>query len=429
MFKKVQFGLTLMCGGITTLILVIMTLGYLYISEKNLKDTQFLSFRNNVNTITANLEQQPVITHEWLSKLEDNGKYLIFLLDNNVPFLFNSRSSHAEAAELFTEAFDYYRSSFSVEFVNPSLYHSSHLEFAFTSSAGEQYYASVITLEKGKNVLEMLVLSSLAPMQEQLRHQRFLFLGIILFVLMILWIFAYAFTKRLLLPIEKNRKSQVQFIASASHELRTPLAVILSCLESFKKAPENKKEDFFNIIESESKRMSALVEDMLTLSRSDNHSFSIEKDSVELDTLLLNSYEAFEPMAKEKALTFHIHLPEAALPPCLCDKDRIRQVTAILLHNALSYTPAGGTVSLSLQQKKNQFLIAVSDTGIGIPEEEKEKIFHRFYRSEKSRSAKGHFGLGLCIAAEIIQAHSGTITVSDTPGGGSTFTVVLPGAS
>ncbi|TCL54476.1 signal transduction histidine kinase [Kineothrix alysoides] len=426
MFKKVHFRLTLMCGGITTLILVIMTLGYLYISEKNLKDTQLLSFRNNMNTVTANLEQQSVITHEWLSKLEDNGKYMIFLMDNDIPFLFNSRSTHADVEELYTAAFAYYRNSFSIEMTAPSLYHSIHTEFIFSSASKEEYYASVITLEKGKNILQMLVLSPLTPVKEQLFNQRLLFLGIISFVLIILWILSYAFTKILLRPIEENRKNQIQFVASASHELRTPLAVILSCLESFKQAPENKKETFLNIIESESRRMSTLVDDMLDLSRSDNHSFSIEKESVELDTLLLNSYEAFEPMAKEKNLTLSIYLPEAALPLCICDRNRIRQVTAILLHNAVSYTPAGGTVSLSLHLKKKHFFITVIDTGIGIPDDEKEKIFHRFYRSEKSRSAKGHFGLGLCIASEIVKAHNGTIEVIDTPGGGSTFKVRLP---
>ncbi len=426
MFKKVQYRLTLMCGGITTLILVIMTLGYLYISEKNLKDTQLLSFRNNINTVTANLEQQSVITDEWLSKLEDNGKYLIFLMDNNIPFLFNSLSAHTDVEELYTEAFAYYRNNFSIEPTGPALYHSTHVEFIFRSGNEEEFYASVITLEKGKSMLQMLVLSSLTPMKLQLFNQRLLFSGIISFVLVILWILSYAFTKILLRPIEENRKNQIQFVASASHELRTPLAVILSCLESFKQAPENKKETFLNIMESESQRMSALIEDMLDLSRSDNHSFSIEKESAELDTLLLNSYEAFEPMAKEKNLTLTVHLPDTALPSCRCDKARIEQVAAILLHNAISYTPAGGTVSLSLQQRKKHFLIIVSDTGIGIPNDEKEKIFHRFYRSEKSRSAKGHFGLGLCIASEIVQAHNGSIRITDTPGGGSTFTVCLP---
>lgn len=424
MFKRVQLRLTLMCGGITTLILIIMTLGYLYISEKNLKDTQFLSFQNTINTITANLEQQSVITHEWLAKLEGNGTYQIYLLDNDVPFLFNSRSDQAGTNTLFTEAFTYYQNNFATETPTPN--HSTHLEFPLTSLSGMEYYCSVITQQKEKKVLQMIILSPLAPMNEQLMQQRYLFLGIILSVLIIIWIFSLLFTRKLLSPIEKNRKDQLQFVASASHELRTPLAVILSCLESYRKAPPDKKDNFLNMIESEGKRMSTLVDDMLTLSLSDNHTFSIEKNKIDLDTLLLNSYEIFGSMAKENHLHFSIHLPTTPLPHCNCDKDRISQVVAILLHNAISYTPDGGTVHLSLEQKRNHFLFTVSDTGIGISDEEKAKIFYRFYRSEKSRSAKAHFGLGLCIASEIVLAHNGSIKVSDTPNGGATFTVCLP---
>lgn len=426
MFQKVQLRLTLLCGGISTLILVIMTLGYLSISEKNLKDTQFFSFKNTAAAIITNLEQQSVISHEWLSKLEGNGKYKIFLLDNHVPFLFNNRTGSSSEDLLFNEAYTYYQNNFSVEPLNPSIFQSIHLEFSFTSSAGEEYYASVITLERPKSILEMLVLFSQEPMKKQLLRQRYLFLGIILFALIVLWIFSFIFIKILLLPIERNRKSQVQFVASASHELRTPLAVILSCLDGLKKAPEVKKKNFLSIIEAETRRMTYLVDDMLTLSRSDNHGFTIEKNQTELDTLLLNCYEAFEPMAKENGLSLSVFLPEEALPLCFCDSNRISQVMAILLHNAISYTPRGGSILLSLHRTKNQICLSVSDTGIGISDEEKEKIFDRFYRSEKSRSEKGHFGLGLCIASEIAQAHCGSIQVSDTEGGGATFTVILP---
>ena len=172
--------------------------------------------------------------------------------------------------------------------------------------------------------------------------------------------------------------------------------------------------------------MSSLINDMLTLSNSDNHNFPIRPKEVELDTLLMNTYEAFEPVARKKSQTLSITLPDTSVPVCMADDERISQVLSILLHNAISYTPAGGQIELSLQYKKSRFYLTVSDTGIGIPDEDKKKIFDRFYRAEKSRSTKGHFGLGLSIAAEIIKFHHGTITVSDNPGGGSIFTVMLP---
>ena len=117
--------------------------------------------------------------------------------------------------------------------------------------------------------------------------------------------------------------------------------------------------------------------------------------------------------------------PEDTVPAVRCDPQRIRQVLAILLHNALSYTPENGQIRLSLLYDEKTVKLLVADNGIGISDEEKPRIFERFYRSDQARSEKGHFGLGLCIASEIIHAHQGRILVSDTPGGGSTFTVIL----
>ena len=98
-----------------------------------------------------------------------------------------------------------------------------------------------------------------------------------------------------------------------------------------------------------------------------------------------------------------------------------------MLHNAVSYTPESGKIQISLFYRKNTFKISIKDNGIGIPDQDKKKIFDRFYRAEKSRSTKDHFGLGLSIAYEIITAHHGTITVSDAFPSGSVFTVTLPG--
>ncbi len=147
---------------------------------------------------------------------------------------------------------------------------------------------------------------------------------------------------------------------------------------------------------------------------------------MELDTLLINAYEAFEPLAAEKKLAFSITLPEESLPLCNADADRIVQLLSILLHNAVSYTPEGGRIDLALSHKKNRFYLTVSDTGVGIPIGDRKKVFDRFYRAEKSRSAKGHFGLGLSIAAEIVKLHHGSIGVTERDGGGSVFTVMLP---
>ena len=172
--------------------------------------------------------------------------------------------------------------------------------------------------------------------------------------------------------------------------------------------------------------MSRLIEDMLLLSKADTQSWSIRPEPAQIDTLLLDTYESFLPLAKERQIRLSIRLPEDLLPPCFCDPERIRQVLTILLDNALCYTPSGGRVDLSLSFSQNLFSFSVADNGPGIPDEEKTHIFERFYRSDPSRSDREHFGLGLCIASEIVKAHRGRLAVSDTPGGGSTFTIQLP---
>ena len=130
-------------------------------------------------------------------------------------------------------------------------------------------------------------------------------------------------------------------------------------------------------------------------------------------------------MADAKHIQIIVSLPEEPLPDCICDSERIIQVLTIFLHNAVSYTPEGGKIFLSADYMNKHYEIKISDTGVGISDEEKTKIFDRFYRSEKARSDKNHFGLGLSIAYDIITAHHGSIKVTDTPGGGTTFLILL----
>lgn len=172
--------------------------------------------------------------------------------------------------------------------------------------------------------------------------------------------------------------------------------------------------------------MSRLITDMLQLAGADNSTWSIQPAPAELDTLLLETWEHFEPQAAARHLRWEIDLPDDALPRCICDAERIRQLLSILIDNAFSYTPPGGIVRLTLSRPASTFCITVSDNGPGIPDEQKEAVFERFYRADPARKSRAHFGLGLCIAQEIALLHHAQLTISDTPGGGATFTLVLP---
>ena len=425
MFKKVHIRLALLCAGITIFILFVMSCGYLYISERSLKNSSFLSFQSDMNTLVSGLEQQTIITHEWLTRTEDNGRYLINVVDNGVPFLYNERYT-LQQKQLFASAWDYYEHTLAVESV-VSAFDTWHMEYAFSSAGrgADDYYACVVTSQRHSGTFQVMILCSMEPLLLQIQNQRLLFFLLDLAAFTALALFSWYFTRKILKPLEENQRRQNQFIASASHELRTPLAVILSCASASGRASKTQRQSFLDSIQSEGLRMSRLIDDMLMLTRADHYRWTIQKEPAELDTLLLDTFEAFEPTAKERSIRFSISLPEDAVPPVACDPERIRQVLAILLHNAFSYTKENGSVRLQLSHDGKTAKIAVIDTGTGIPDEEKKKVFERFYRTDQARSEKGHFGLGLCIAAEIVSAHHGRILVEDTPGGGSTFTVVL----
>lgn len=441
MYQKVHLRLTILCTGITTAIMVVMSLFYLYVSETGLYRNQYNSFKNDMNTIATNLEQQTVISMEWLSKMEAQGSYHFFVLDNGIPFLYNQLGVPSQISSdqlLLEECLQSYHDSILIApagETSSSPFYLYHFEYEFSSpSTQKDYFGCVINIEKSASLLQVVIISSIDALENQILEQRFRFIVIDIITILLLCVFSWFFTGKLLRPIIENHQKQVQFVASASHELRTPLAVILSSVECFKRqypeasASENK---FLKIIKQESLRMSTLIDHMLLLSRSDNQHFSIHKKPVELDTLLINAYETFEPLVKEKLIHFSIDLPQSTLPPCNCDPDGINQVISILIHNAVSYTPEHENIclSLSLQEdshEKTTFLISVADSGIGISSDEKKKIFDRFYRSEKARSTKGHFGLGLSIAWEIVNAHHGSISVHDGKAGGSVFIVSLP---
>ena len=410
MFQKVHFRLAVLCGSITAFILLVMSLGYLYISEQGLKESSFSSFQNDMNTLIANLEHQSVITHEWLTKMEDGGKYRIHITDNGIPFLFNELENEEEK-QLFQEAWDAWENT------QKTVYSGSysdiyHTEFQFSpkKSGKSSYYACAAVAERNSGSLNVMILSPLDALSARIRRQRLLFFGLDILAVAALSFFAWHFTKRILKPLEENQKKQTQFIASASHS---------------GKAAGEQRTHFLDAIQSEGMRMSKLIDDMLLLTTADTGGWSIKAAPVEPDTLLLNLYEAFLPVAAEKNIALSITLPEEAVPTITGDKERITQVLSILLHNALSYTPQKGSVRLILACHGKNICFSVEDNGPGIPDAEKEQIFERFYRSDRSRSKKGHFGLGLCIAAEIVHAHHGRILIKDTPGGGSTFMVLL----
>ncbi len=424
MYKKLHQRLTLLFTGIAGTILITMSLSYLYMSEKELKQNTFLTFSSQVTSLLSSLEQQPSLTWEWLSKTSANQNLTLVLYDNDTLISYNRVVLSDQEIALADEALSYGRKNYP-KLGSGSSYSASHQEFAWTSGSGAPYFASIFNIRKNSGILSGTILSSRLPMLHQLRVQRRRFLFLNVAGIVILLLFSWYYTGKLLKPIIESRKKQTAFVASASHELRTPIAVICSAVSASKSANEVQRERFLHIIEEESMRLSTLTDDLLLLNRADTERFELELNPVELDTLLLNTCESFEPMAKQHSMTLSVKLPEESLPICMCDKKRIQQMLSILISNAFSYGKDGGYIKLSLSYEKSMFWIMVEDNGVGIEDKDKPFIFDRFYRADKSRFGKEHFGLGLSIAQEIAVSHGGKIIVTDTPGGGARFFILL----
>lgn len=424
MYKKLHRRLTFLFTGIAGGILVIMSISYLYMSEKELSQNHFLTFSSKVNALISNLEQQNDVSWEWLSKTSSNQDFILALYDNGIPIAYNRIALSKEEVSLADSAKTYARETFP-ELENGSNYSAAHLEFAYSSDKEEPYYASMFNIRKNNGILTGMILSSKHAFLKQLQRQRNRFLALNIAGIFILLLFSWYFTGKLITPIIDARKKQTAFIAAASHELRTPIAVIGSAISAAKSADGEKKERFFRIAEEESLRLSTLTDDLLLLNRTDSGRFHLNKKATELDTLLLNTCESFEPLAKEQQVDIQIELPDEAIPACVCDGERIRQALGIFISNALSYGASGGSIKLSLSYSKSRFWIMTEDHGIGISDEDKPHIFDRFYRADQARSEKNHFGLGLSVAKEIIDAHGGKILVTDTPGGGTRFFILI----
>lgn len=162
--------------------------------------------------------------------------------------------------------------------------------------------------------------------------------------------------------------------------------------------------------------MGTLIQDLLVLAAADSRRWNLAKENLDADTLLLDVYETFEPLCRQKKTALHLELPDEELPRIFCDRNRVIQILTVLLDNALSYTREGGQIDLKVSSSSRYICYAVADHGKGIPDEEKPFIFDRFYQSSRARDQKEHFGLGLSIARELAKLHKGELTVQDTPG-------------
>jgi len=216
------------------------------------------------------------------------------------------------------------------------------------------------------------------------------------------------------------------FVANVSHELRTPLTSIVGYLDTLIESDiKDKKirQRFLKIIKEETDRLSILIKDLLNLSQIESKTFDLKPENFR--EVIDNVYNLLNDKAYRKNINVNLNI-EDEMPPVYMVKKQIEQVLINLLDNAIKYTPKGGNIEISTQKKGDKIFFAVEDTGIGIPEEDQDRIFERFYRVDKARSRSlGGTGIGLSIVRNIIKQHSSEIKVESGEDQGSKFTFYL----
>ena len=223
-------------------------------------------------------------------------------------------------------------------------------------------------------------------------------------------------------------KAKTAFVSDFSHELRTPLTTIQSAVGLLERARERLdplEHRALELAEGELARIRAMVEELLTLAQMDSWQYQLEVGPADLGEVVRTAIRSVE--TKSQRFGIEVYFDDGDEHRCVCDVQKLYQVFLNLLDNAIKYSDPGDRVDISIEQDASWITVRVQDTGIGIPPEDLEQLFERFYRVDKDRSrATGGSGLGLAISKQIVEMHGGDISVESEVGEGSTFLVHLP---
>lgn len=425
--RRLRRRLTLLCTALTGAVLLTVAIISLSLAEGQIRRGGEAVFQSNINAIVAKLQTDRVVSATWLAQTETAGRLILSISDGGTPLRFpGAWSPETDRGTLILRAAEGGR-ALGVDPDTPPL---SAIEttatpaFPVLGDAGERYLAAVVLIPAERGWQSLVLLRDMSSVDGQILLFRWAFAALVACAIGALFLLCWVFAGRAIDPIAQSQRRQAEFVAAASHELRSPLAVIRTSASALVLSPGDAPRLALSI-EQECSRMARLVDDLLCLARSDAGTWSLHMARVDLDSLLLETAEGFFPVARQKGQTLLLQVPDEALPPVLGDAERLRQILAVLLDNAFSYTPPGGTVTLSGRAAQGKVYLSVADTGPGVPPGDAERIFERFYRADQSRGGKGHFGLGLSIAAELSRLHGGSLHLADNGPGGATFELAL----
>jgi signal transduction histidine kinase len=238
----------------------------------------------------------------------------------------------------------------------------------------------------------------------------------------------YVLVRQSTAPVERSMDQMRRFMADAAHELRTPVTILHTRAEVLLAQVRDPERDAaaLKAMEQETGRLGVILGDLLTLARADAGERPVAHEPLYLDDLAANAVEGVRALAERKQVTIEVgEFEEAAI---VGDPVMVRRLLLIVLDNAIKYTPAGGRVRLDVTARDGHRSVAVSDTGIGIPEDQRSHVFERFYRGEPARREAEGAGLGLAIARWIADLHGAVIEIAPAPGGsqGTRVTLTFP---
>ena len=228
--------------------------------------------------------------------------------------------------------------------------------------------------------------------------------------------------------LEATERRRLQLVGDVAHELRTPLATLDGYLEGLEDGVIESSDETWRLLRSETARLTRLVDELAELWRAEAHQLSLKIEAVDLAAVCRDVAERFVPLAEERRIALALDLPSVAM--VIADRDRVSQIVANYLSNAIRYAPAGSSVALSARMHGSKVVAVVVDEGAGLAPDQLEIVFERFYRVDPSRTrALGGSGIGLAIVRALADAMGGRAWAeSDGQGRGSRFLVELPAA-
>lgn len=440
--KKLVFLYTASTGLIMTLILSFAFLFYIS-SQKNKERSDF---QDHLFILMSNLQTESIFADSYLSKMEEKNHLIIYIEENGSPLFFpGSYHPSTDRNILLARTEDYAKSEGIYPASHPissNLLQSSI--FQIKGNERDSYLGNVLVLGADSGYKKLILLQDITPNRSRLLQTGCFYLLIDSLGIALLFFTGSRFVTGSLKPLEEIYRKQQDFIAAASHELRSPLTVIQTSADAiFVNQEKNKR--LLETIKSECRRGSSLIHSLLLLASAEHKNWAVKKEEFEIDELLLHLLELYEPVCLAKNGRLLLELPETPLPVVQADSGLCTQILSILLDNAVAYAltdthcaagpkeQADNTrniihfqnrrIILRAEYIRPHTLISVIDFGPGIPDNQKNLIFERFYRSDKSRNRKEHFGLGLSIAAVLAEIQGAELHVQDTEGCGSTFSL------